>query len=505
MNLRSIFYFFLTALLLYLTYLISYFPLHNEIHLSNDIGRDFLLLQELDQKKIVFIGARSNTQGVFHGPLWTYVNYPAYLIGKGDPLVVAWFWVLLAIAFLISTYFIVKKMFGSLPAIAAVLLLSVRLIPHVNSVFSPEAMFFVMPFFIYTIYMYLESKKLKYLVFHLISVGIFTQLNIGVGLLFIFMSSIFSLFIIFKNKLFKHLAAFFALPLVLSTFILFDIKHGFTMAKALLATGNSSRFFVTIHEWFQDRIGNLISIQLLSDTTGVLLFVDLVFVILVIATILQIKQNSKFKNAYIIFCFYYFGYMALSYFNKGIMLYHYIHLLIPLTTIWLVSFLGGTYKKVFAVVIIIVFLLNLNFAKNWVSDTQRNIVGKSPDSWTSLKTVADSIINEQKGKEFGYFVFSPDSFAYQQRYAMIYEFKANNAKAFEYVKKSITYIIASPPPTNDPYMTNIWWDKNEVKIINEPVEIKTFPSGYKTEKFNLSDKEQKVPFDPTIQLGISFR
>ena len=43
----------------YTVYLSSYFVLRGEVHLTNDIGRDFLLLQELDQKKIVFIGARA--------------------------------------------------------------------------------------------------------------------------------------------------------------------------------------------------------------------------------------------------------------------------------------------------------------------------------------------------------------------------------------------------------------------------------------------------------------
>ena len=108
-------------------------------------------------------------------------------------------------------------------------------------------------------------------------------------------------------------------------------------------------------------------------------------------------------------------------------------------------------------------------------------------------------------QEFGYFVFSPDSYAYQQRYAMIYSFKSLHAKAFEYVKKPTTYVIASPPPTNDPYMTHVWWRINEVKISSPPVLTKKFPGGYTIEKFNLSPQEQKVPFDPTIQLGISFR
>ncbi|MEK7160204.1 MAG: hypothetical protein AAB702_01875 [Patescibacteria group bacterium] len=505
MKLRSIFFFALLPLVLYLAYLLFYFPIHGEIHLSNDIGRDFLLLQELDQKKIVLIGPRSNTEGLFHGPLWTYMNYPAYVISNGDPVTAAWFWAILGIVFLLTTFFIVRKLFGILPAIAASLLLSVRLIPHINSVFSPEAMFFFVPFFLFTITRYIESKKAIFLAFHLITGAIFVQLNIGVGILFLLMSSFLSIGFIIKNKLWKHLLAFLVVPLFLSNFIAFDIRHDFRMLKAILNLGNSSDFIIPFKDWIQDRLNNTVSIQLLSDTTNLLLFVYAVFALVVVATIMRIKNDAKVRTVYLVLLFYYFGYMVLSFFNKGIMLYHYIHLLIPLTTIWFVSFLKGPYKIVFAIVVFIVFLLNFNFSLQWVSSTQDSIVGKSRDSWTALKNVANSITDAEKGKEFGYFVFSPDSYAYQQRYAMIYAFKKSNAKAFEYVKKPITYVIASPPPENDPYMTYVWWVRNQVKISSISLATKKFPGGYTTEKFNLNKEEQKVPFDNNIKLGISFR
>jgi len=59
---------------------------------------------------------------------------------------------------------------------------------------------------------------------------------------------------------------------------------------------------------------------------------------------------------------------------------------------------------------------------------------------------AQEVIKLQDGKEFGYFVYAPDAFAYQPRYAMIYNFKVAKAHAFEYTKKATTYVIAAPPP-----------------------------------------------------------
>src|SRR5947208_2555439 len=122
----------IVLLILYNLYLCCISVLNGEVNFFNDVARDFLLLQELDYKKIVFIGPRSNTTGLFHGPLWTYINYPAYLLGHGNPVVVAWFWILLTIVFLIVSFFIAKKLFGTFPALVYSLLLSVKLIPHVN-------------------------------------------------------------------------------------------------------------------------------------------------------------------------------------------------------------------------------------------------------------------------------------------------------------------------------------------------------------------------------------
>lgn len=502
-KLKIIFFALLTIFTLYSIYLSAFFVLRGEVHLTNDIGRDFLLLQELDQKKIVFIGARANVPNVFHGVFWTYLNYPAYLIGHGNPVVVAWFWVLLGVVFLATTFLIIRKLFNTLAALLGVALLSIILATHTNDIFGQEATFYFMPFFLFTIYMYIQSKKVFYLVLHFIMVGIFVQLNIGVGGLFAMLSVILSLGIIIKNRLWKHLATFLFIPLMLLNYIVFDAHHGFHILKALLGVGKSSKFIIPINSWIQNRIDNLISMQIFTGDGKILRWI--LFLLMSVFGIVEIKNKSKQKNFFLLLGFYYFGYMLLSYLNKGIMLVDYIYLLTPISVIWLAAFIKGRYKMIFIPVIIFIIYLNFNFANSYLLLSQKIFIGKSQDSWVSLNTVAQSIIKSQKGQEFGYYVYSPDSFAYQQRYAMIYAFSNAHAKAFEYVKKETTYVIVSSRPADNPYMGQDWWIKNEARITNYPIEKKTFPSGYMTEKFNLTPDEQKIPHDPNIELGLHFR
>lgn len=502
-QIKVVFVTLLSLFIFYNLYLLAFLPINGEIRLSNDIGRDFLLLQELDQKKIVLIGPRSNTQGVFHGPLWTYINYPAYLIGGGNPVIVAWFWVILGFIFLLSTFFILRRLFGTLESLLGVSLLSTYLVPHINSVFHAEVNFFLVPFFLYTIYRYLLTKEAKYLAFHLIILAAFVHLNIGVGILFIMLSGILIAAFIAKNKLWKHFAAFIILPIGVSNFIAFDFRHGFGMAKALFNLGGNSAFLVPLNEWINDRLRNTVSLQLLAKNIEPLSV--LIFALVIIFTFIHIKKNTKQKPFLLLMLFYYFGYMLLSYFNKGVILYHYIYLLVPITTIWLIALSKGVSRFIFIPVILLVLFLNFNFTSGYIDDMKNNFVGKKLNSWTTLKNVAQTVIEEQRGKGFGYFVYSPDAYAYQQRYAMLYSFKAAGIDAIEYVKRPTTYVIASPPPENNPYMGHQWWIENMANIKAKPIEVKNLTSGYILQKFELNPDEQKIPHNPNIELGLNFR
>lgn len=476
---------------------------NGEVNFFNDVARDFLLLQELDHKKIVLIGPRSSTNNLFHGPLWTYINYPAYVIGNGDPVFVAWFWLFLECVFLITSFYMVRKLFGTLPAFAFIVLISIQMAIPINGVFHSEATIFVIPILFFTICMYVKSKKNLYLVFHLLILAMLIQLEIGVGLQFFILSSLVIIFFIYKQKLWKHLFIFSLVPIFLSNLIIFDLKNGLRMAKALFSTGGSLHFFMSFESWMQNRVNNTISLQLFNNAPNSV-FVYITFAIVIIATILLIKNKNKYKNIYLLFLFYYFGYMCLSFFNKGVLLFHYVYLLTPLTVLWLVSFLVTRYKLLFFPIIIIIFTSGFNFAHLRINQRLASM-GKDYNSWTSLSNVAKEVISKEKNNEFGYFVFAPDAFAYQPRYAMIYHFKNAKAKAFEYAKKSTTYIIAAPPPANDIYMDHVWWRKEPVGISSEPIETKKFPSGFVIEKFNLTKEEQKIPHDKNIELGIHFR
>lgn len=495
-------YLLIGAVFCYLVYLCSFSALNGEVVFSNDIARNFLLLQELDEKKLVLIGPRSSTQGLFYSSFLTYLNYPAWLIGQGDPVVVAWFWVALGVGMLISSFFLVRKLFGSLPSALYVLIVAAKLVPKASEMFEPMVMYFVMPIFIYTIIQYVKTKKLLFLMGHMIALSVFLHLSIGIGLQFLILSAFVVVFIIYRQKKWKHLLSFLLVPALLINMIIFDIKYGFGMTKALLGTGKASTFFVTIPEWIMDRLTHAVSLELLNLQT--FLWIP-IFLAVMFFTYLSIKKDRKSRPLYILFLFYYFGYLILSFFNKGVLLTHYMYLMVPFTVLWLVSFLNGKYKEIFAPIVILVLLFNIQYAVFFTNSLKSSYIGKAQDSWVGLLHLAENIADSQKGKEFGYYVFAPDAFAYQPRYAMLYVFKKEKAKAYEYKKLNTTLVIAQAPPRDNPMTDYKWWVANPLAISKNPVSAKEFPNKYKLAEYSLTKEEQQIPHDAGIEVGIHFR
>ncbi len=430
------------------------------------------------------------------------MNYPAYLIGGGNPVIVAWFWVLVGLFMFVTSFFMARKLFGVFPAIVYVSIIAAKLVPKSSEIFEPMAIYFVMPFFLYMIIQYVKTKKLSFLVGHLIALSIFIHLSIGIGLQFLILSTAIISFVIIRSRKWKHLLSFIVLPVSLINLIVFDIKYGFGMTKALFSTGGATKFFVTIPEWIDDRMRHMVSLELLNNTTFLWLPI---FVLVMFFTFLSIKNDKKQRPIYILFLIYYFGYLALSFFNKGLLLTHYMFLLIPLTSLWVVSFLKGKYKVIFIPILATIFLLNLQYAIGFTNSLKTSYIGRAQDSWVGLLNVAKNISSSQEGKEFGYYVFAPDSYAYQPRYAMIYGFKKYGAKSFEYEKLDTTLVIAQAPPKNDKYKDYKWWVKVPVGIVKDPVGKTSFPNGYTVLKYNLTENEKRVEHDKAIELGIHFR
>lgn len=482
--------------------LASRYVVNSDIHFTADIARDFLIYDEIKNKIIIFIGGRTSS-GLFHGPLWWYLTYPGYYLGNGNPIIVGWYWILLIITSLIAGFFVAKNLFNISSAYLYIIMISIMYVFHSNALINPHGSMFVLPLFFYFFIRYLQTYKLRFLIFHLITAGAMIQFEMAVGIPFTLLSLPVIAYYAIRTRHAIHLLSFVILSISVINFIIFDFRHDFILIKKAFEfiTPNVHMGHTTYPSMILDRIISMFSISFLWNNEGFRnVIISLIFVLFLI---LQIR-NKKYSKIYFSFIYFYIGFFILSLINKGYMLSFYLYPVLPLPLLIFASFITSKYKKAVLSIIIIIYLLNLQSAIGEIQNA-KNFIGKNEISWNAVYSLASRAFRG-KEKELGFFVYSPDAFAYAPQYVMEYAAKMNSQKvSYRFQKKKVTYILIAPPPPDKPFMLEDWWIVNKLKITNKPVKTIILSNNYKLEKFILTDKETQIPFDPTIDVGLHFR
>src|SRR4030042_6100022 len=129
----------------------AFWLLDNNLLFYNDIARDFLLLKDIwENRHFTLIGAGvRGLNGWFHGPLWLYLNLPAYILGRGNPVIVGWWWFLLHVISCGLVFFVAKRMYNSGAAWLSLLVYSTITILSVHGYTNPQGALIVFPIFFY--------------------------------------------------------------------------------------------------------------------------------------------------------------------------------------------------------------------------------------------------------------------------------------------------------------------------------------------------------------------
>jgi hypothetical protein len=119
------------------------------------------------------------------------------------------------------------------------------------------------------------------------------------------------------------------------------------------------------------------------------------------------------------------------------------------------------------------------------------------------------VIADSNGERFGYFIFTPDQFGYQAKYAMRYFSSAKKIDADSYSKQPITYLIESAYWDDNKFLKKEDWRRRQVRIERKPDASWSYSTSrtksYSVFRFELSAEEVSVPADPNLIDGIHFR
>ncbi len=483
--------------------LASWYVLHGDIMFTSDIARDFHLLREVDQKKIMLIGPRSSGE-LYHGPLWAYINYPAYVIGRGNPVVVGWFWVLLALVSTLLSYLIGSRLFTKPVGIIYALMVSLYFTFHTRGMSHPHGAMILIPLWFFYFIRYVQTKKMPFLAAHIILCGILVELELALGIPLSILSFIAVSWLILRRRQYVHSVTFLLFPIVLSNFLIFDFRHDHLLFQKILG-------FITPYQG-----GHVFDYTMFIENRLFLLFTSteilrrdpggrniILFLVMLLFMRVQLRDR-KYSVMYFSFLYFYVGFFLLSFIDKGPILYVHLYPLFLLVFLIFCSFADSRYKKIFLFLFIALYAMNLTSSIGDVQDAA-GYIGQHKYSWKFLEATARKVFSGPE-KEFGYFVYSPDILGYDPKYAMFYmSTRYKDKKVYSFKKMPVTYVVAAPHPPADPFMLDSWWRIHQVRIDKDPEQKIEFDNGYKIEKYSLTPQEQQVYFDPAIDPGLHFR
>lgn len=487
----------------------SVYMLQGSFRFDADIARDFLLLDELATKKVVLIGPRaSGIPGVFHGPLWIYLNFPAYWLGGGNPLVVSWFWVGLAALFLASSYFLLKSITSEKTALVFSLLMVGMLIPWLSQMLNPVGALMTVPLIIFSAVQYQQTAKPLFLAGTLLALGVMIQFQMAAGVPLTLLVLLWLGVGVVKRKLWTHLLLLPLLALPLATFLLFDLRHDFVQTRSVLAfvLGDSSAPSISLFDRLQQRVW-------LYGMSGIYLFPEgrfhflntLFFALCALQAAGKLLKLPKAEAELFRFLFYlYSGFYLISLLFNGFLHRHYWWPLVPVAFLMVSLILSYLPRRIFLTSLLGILVIQLIEGYSFARSTS-NLVGKVEDDWKFQQNLAVSLF---KGEEnsFGYFIFTPDVYAYESKAAMTYALAQHPEKTvYRYQKQPVTYLIVAPDPSFRPDVTSGQWKKERVRLEATPTTVIHFPDGYQVERYELTPELLEISPDSTIDDWLHFR
>jgi len=529
------------------------FPLHQDIFFHTDIARDFLLVQEMVQTlHPTLIGARTGgIPGLFHGPLWLYTLLPAFVVTGGSPVGIGFWWSFLNLVVVASCFWIGRRLFSPRVGLYAAALSAALLVTSSANLTNPFGAYVTAPWILYFWYQYLKTLRWPYAAAMFLTLGLTIQFQIAFGGPLLVVALLGTAWLIIKNKRWLHLLSPLAILPALSTYLVFDLRNNFLQTRAVLSylssPGESGVAPLSLSSRFADRlqlavidsfsfVPTLFN-QPLTRTLGPLVVLTILLLVIhhfwslhtrdehaaavavaaattpTAATATKKQSATKptvapvYRDWFLSLAFFYLGYWLLASLYPGTMWIYYYSAFLPIIVLGIASASLVLPQKIFLPLFALLLIPNLYDGLHW-SLNVASFSNQTDLSWQSYRTIANDIYRslDDSTEAFGYYIYTPDLYGYQPRYAMEYlqdGYPDLTAKAFQ--KADYVFLITAAAPKDKPYLNGDSWKKNDVGISSEPISRTEYASGYVVEKYQLTEEEQQIPSNPNLIQDLHFR
>ncbi len=491
----------------------------DSILFHTDIARDHLLMEDIVYGgRLTLLGPRTGgIPGVFHGPLWLYVNLPAFIVGGGDPAIVGWGWLVMWFTSLALTYVVALRLTRvKVYALAVVTMYALLTQSWMINFMNFSGAMLVVPLWLYGLHRYGDTRHIRYLALSYCVVGLIIQFQMALGVPLVVLTLCISLVIAWRYRLWLHLMGALTIVPFVSSFVLFDIRHDFLQIRSVLAYlfgdvtfGKTTQSFMSL---LTERLAmmrvepaKLVSFDRVTFDIPILLGGVSVGYLISRARQSHVSVWSPLIRVAILSVYVWCGFWLVTLPYKGVMWGYYFNPLLPLCVMGFVALVIGSFRR-YGMVLIAVYCLFIT-PLHRISDSLApvDVSKKSVGDWVYLRSrYEDIIFSPSSPKEFGYFVFTRDQLGYGPSYAMHFLTRRHpDFTPHALSKQKVTYLLAETEP--HPVANKEYWTRVQVGITSEPTQVYPLSGRFVIERYDLTDKELASPTDPALDQQLLFR
>lgn len=228
--------FFLLALAL-VAFGLRWWFIPTHLFFGPEQGRDFFEIKKITEGNFTLIGPKTDFSGVFHGPVYYYLAAVPFALSRGNPLLVAAFFTVIQAFTVFLAYAAGYEFSGYRAGIFAAVLYTVSYGSIVYSRWLTQVPLAIPLsfFFLWQLFRF-KNEKNSGLVWAAVSAGFLVQVQ------FIFALYI-PIFVLFSGlKKLPAYALFLYVVIGFGTFLLFDLRHDFLIARSIVSVFSSGQY-----------------------------------------------------------------------------------------------------------------------------------------------------------------------------------------------------------------------------------------------------------------------
>lgn len=281
-----------------------YFLSQNSLTFGYDQARDAYISQQILKGDVKIQGPPASTPGLYHGVFYYYLLAPAYLVGQGNPIAVAyWIALLNASAVFIVFYvaYLLTKKVGMGLIAAFLFAISFEATQYATWLSNPTIGVWTVPLIYLGLWVWIQGRRWGAVV---TAIGLGLSIQAEIFLAYHIVPITIWLWVSRKNISKRELIAFcLSLFAVLSTIILSQIKFGFTgisglgqiasSQEASLAYAKSLGDYLTL---YLNQIGRIFAFNSYPGNIG---YGGIFVIILAIGGVLQSNKVVKFLSTWL--------------------------------------------------------------------------------------------------------------------------------------------------------------------------------------------------------------